>query len=44
VVGLIVGAYGVTQLILRIPLGITIDIVRNHKLFIVAGSFTFAAE
>ncbi len=39
VVGLIVGAYGVTQLILRIPLGITVDIVRNHKLFIVIGTF-----
>ncbi len=39
VVGLIVGAYGITQLILRIPLGITVDIVRNHKLFIVAGTF-----
>ncbi len=38
-VGLIVGAYGVTQLILRIPLGITVDIVRNHKLFILIGTF-----
>ena len=36
--GLIVGAYGITQLILRIPLGITVDMVRNHKLFIVFGS------
>ncbi len=39
VVGLVVGAYGVTQLVLRIPLGITVDIVRNHKLFIVIGTF-----
>ena len=39
VVGLIVGAYGVTQLVLRIPLGITVDIVRNHKLFILIGTF-----
>lgn len=39
VVGLVVGAYGVTQLILRIPLGITVDIVRNHRLFIVIGTF-----
>ncbi len=38
-VGLVIGAYGVTQLILRIPLGITIDVVRNHKLFIVIGTF-----
>ncbi|MBP2652251.1 MAG: arabinose efflux permease family protein [Firmicutes bacterium] len=39
VVGMIVGAYGVTQLILRIPLGITIDIVKNHKIFIFIGVF-----
>lgn len=38
-VGVIVGAYGVTQLILRIPLGITVDIVRNHRLFILIGTF-----
>ena len=44
VVGLVVGAYGVTQLILRIPLGITVDIVRNHKLFIVIGTFLAGAS
>ena len=44
VVGLIVGAYGVTQLVLRIPLGITVDIVRNHKLFIVIGTFLAGAS
>ena len=44
VVGLIVGAYGITQLILRIPLGITIDIVRNHKAFIVVGTFLAGAS
>ena len=38
-VGMIVGAYGVTQLVLRIPLGVTVDIVRNHKLFILIGTF-----
>jgi MFS family permease len=37
--GLIVGAYGVTQLVLRIPLGITVDMVGNHKLFILGGTF-----
>ena len=37
-VGVILGAYGVTQLVLRIPLGITTDIVRNHKLFILTGT------
>jgi MFS family permease len=44
VIGLIVGAYGVTQLVLRIPLGITVDIVRNHKLFIVIGTFLAGAS
>ncbi len=43
-VGLIVGAYGVTQLVLRIPLGITVDIVRNHRLFIVIGTFLAGAS
>jgi MFS family permease len=38
-VGLIIGAYGVTQLVLRIPLGVTVDIVHNHKLFILVGTF-----
>ena len=44
VIGLIVGAYGVTQLLLRIPLGITVDIVRNHKLFILIGTFLAGAS
>ncbi|KLU67854.1 tetracycline resistance protein, class B [Desulfosporosinus acididurans] len=39
VVGVIVGAYGVTQLLLRIPLGIITDIVGNHKIFIIIGAF-----
>ena len=39
VAGLIIGAYGIVQLILRIPLGITLDIIKNHKLFIIIGSF-----
>ncbi|MDQ7092157.1 MFS transporter [Desulfosporosinus sp. PR] len=39
VVGVIVGAYGVTQLLLRIPLGIITDIVGNHKIFIIIGTF-----
>ncbi len=39
VAGAIVGAYGVTQLVLRIPLGITVDVVRDHKLFILIGTF-----
>nr|WP_320132301.1 MFS transporter [uncultured Holophaga sp.] len=36
-VGAIIGAYGVTQLLLRIPLGITLDIYRKHKLVILLG-------
>ena len=37
VAGTIIGAYGVTQLILRIPLGLTLDIYRQHKLVVVIG-------
>jgi len=37
VAGAILGAYGVTQLILRIPLGLTLDIYRQHKLVIQIG-------
>ena len=39
IVGVIVGAYGVTQMLLRIPLGILTDIIRNHKLIILVGTF-----
>jgi len=35
--GVIIGAYGVTQMILRIPLGLTLDIYRQHKLVILIG-------
>jgi len=38
-VGAIVGAYGLTQLLLRIPLGIALDIRRNHKQVILIGVF-----
>ncbi|NTV73284.1 MAG: MFS transporter [Holophaga sp.] len=38
-VGVIIGAYGLTQLLLRIPLGITVDLIRNHKIVILAGVF-----
>jgi len=37
--GVIIGAYGFTQLLLRIPLGITVDLIRNHRLVILAGVF-----
>lgn len=38
-VGIILGAYGFTQMILRIPLGIAGDIVQKYKLFIIIGVF-----
>ncbi len=41
-VGFIVGAYGLTQMILRIPLGILADYLQNHMLIIRFGLF-FAA-
>ena len=36
-VGTIIGAYGLTQLLLRIPLGISVDLINNHKIVILAG-------
>ncbi|AFA47974.1 MFS transporter [Acetobacterium woodii] len=38
-VGIILGAYGFTQMMLRIPLGIAGDIVQKYKLFIIIGVF-----
>ncbi|MGD6941926.1 MFS transporter [Cytobacillus gottheilii] len=38
-VGAIIGAYGISQLILRLPVGILADLSSNHKLFILLGSF-----
>ena len=40
-VGLIVGSYGFTQMVIRIPLGIISDIVKKRKLFVQLG---FAAS
>ncbi len=37
-IGLITGAYGLTQMLLRIPLGIWSDLKRTRKPFLVAGS------
>lgn len=37
--GVIIGAYGFTQLALRIPVGILGDLIKNHKLIIMAGLF-----
>ena len=36
-IGLIVGSYGFTQMLLRIPLGILSDKMRNRKFFIIMG-------
>lgn len=38
-VGAIIGAYGISQLMLRLPVGILADLSSNHKLFIILGSF-----
>ena len=35
--GMIVGSYGLTQMILRIPLGILSDILKKRKLFVMIG-------
>ncbi|MCT1904982.1 MFS transporter [Oceanobacillus sojae] len=37
-VGIIIGAYGISQLMLRLPAGILADLSSNHKLFILFGS------
>ncbi len=42
VIGNIVGAYGFVQLVLRIPLGVSADLLHNHKLFIGLGLFCVA--
>lgn len=39
-VGTIVGAYGVTQMILRLPVGISADRVGRHKPFIMLGALS----
>ncbi len=36
-VGVIVGSYGLTQLLIRIPVGIISDVLGHHKLFIIGG-------
>lgn len=39
VVGAIIGAYGISQFALRLPVGILADLSSNHKLFIILGTF-----
>lgn len=38
-IGIIVGAYGISQLALRLPVGLLADIRSNHKFFIMLGCF-----
>jgi len=39
-IGMITGAYGLSQTILRIPLGIVSDVLNKRKIFVVSGLFT----
>ncbi|HHW67111.1 MAG TPA: MFS transporter [Epulopiscium sp.] len=39
-IGMITGAYGLSQTILRIPLGIVSDVFNKRKIFVVLGLFT----
>ena len=41
-VGLVVGAYGITQVVLRVPLGVFSDRLGRRKPFILVGAFTAA--
>ncbi len=39
-IGIIVGAYGISQMLLRLPVGLSADIVRKHKYFIMIGGLS----
>lgn len=39
-IGVIVGAYGISQMLLRLPVGLSADIVRKHKYFIMIGGMS----
>lgn len=39
-IGIIIGAYGVSQLLLRLPVGLMADTVGRHKLFILIGALS----
>lgn len=39
-IGIIVGAYGISQMLLRFPVGLSADIVRKHKYFIMIGGMS----
>lgn len=42
-IGIIVGAYGISQMLLRLPVGLSADIVRKHKYFIMIGGLSSGA-
>lgn len=42
-VGAIIGAYGISQLLLRLPVGVLADLSSNHKFFIILGAFLAGA-
>lgn len=42
-VGAIIGAYGISQLLLRLPVGVLADLSSNHKFFIILGVFLAGA-
>lgn len=43
-IGLIAGSYGISQTLLRIPLGVASDMLGKRKIFIVIGSFVTVAS
>ena len=43
-IGLIAGSYGISQTLLRIPLGVTSDMLGKRKIFIVIGSLVTVAS
>lgn len=39
-IGIVVGAYGISQMLFRMPVGILADTANHHKLFIIIGTFS----
>lgn len=38
-IGIIIGAYGLSQMLLRIPLGVAADLKVNHRILVILGTF-----
>ncbi|HHQ5490901.1 TPA: MFS transporter, partial [Clostridioides difficile] len=38
-IGIIIGAYGISQCLLRLPVGVFADSINKHKIFILSGIF-----